>query len=176
MRAAGPGGDDLIDVILGQWRAMRPELDPSPIDVLGRLHRAYLRYQTLTGRVFEAYGLNAAAFDVLVTLRRSGAPYRMSARELGAVSLLTSAGVTLRLDRLERSGHIVRERSAEDRRVVYSRLTDKGLAVIERILPEHLANEERMLAGMTQAERARLAKLLRALERSLEAAERQGSG
>jgi DNA-binding MarR family transcriptional regulator len=164
-------GDDLIDVILGQWRRMRPDLDPSPIEVLGRLHRAYLRYQTLSGRLFESYGLNAAAFDVLVTLRRSGEPYRMSASDLAGVSMLTSAGVTLRLDRLEKSGHIVRERSTEDRRVVYCRLTERGLSVIDQILSEHLANEERMLAGMTRTERDKLATLLRKLERSLEAAE-----
>jgi DNA-binding MarR family transcriptional regulator len=176
MAASESGNDDLIDVIVGQWRAMRPDLDPSPIEVLGRLHRAYLRYQTLLSSLLRSYGLNAAAFDVLVTLRRSGEPYRMSARDLSDVSMLTSAGVTLRLDRLEQSGHIVRERSADDRRIVYSRLTDAGLALINQILSEHLANEERMLAGMTQAERRRLAKLLRALERSLEAAEREGPG
>src|SRR3954453_390056 len=126
MKRSGADGEDLIDIILGQWRAMRPDLDPSPIEVLGRLHRAYLHYQTLSGRLFESYGLNAAAFDVLVTLRRSGEPYQMSARDLAAVSMLTSAGVTLRLDRLERSGHIVRERSSEDRRGGHCRLTKRG--------------------------------------------------
>jgi DNA-binding MarR family transcriptional regulator len=164
-----PAGD-LIDEIVRQWRVMRPELDPSPISVLGRLHRSYLRYQTLSNRLFEKYGLNAASFDVLVTLRRAGAPYRRSAKELGEISLLTSAGVTLRLDRLEKAGLIVRERDPDDRRIVYSRLTDEGFALIDSILAEHLENERQMLAGLSERQRKELASLLRALDSSLKAA------
>lgn len=171
MATDGQRAPDLIDEIMRQWRAMRPELDPSPIGVLGRLHRAYLRYQTLSNRLFEKYGLTASSFDVLVTLRRAGAPYRRSARELSEISMLTSAGVTLRLDRLEQAGLIVREREAEDRRVVYSRLTDEGFKLIDAMLPDHLDNEARMLAGLSERQRRDLASLLRALEGSLERAE-----
>ncbi|QFG23605.1 MarR family winged helix-turn-helix transcriptional regulator [Actinomadura sp. WMMB 499] len=168
--AAG-GEPDRTDEIVRQWRAMRPDLDPSPIALLGRLHRAYLRYNALASRLFERNGLNAAAFDVLITLRRSGPPYRRSARELAEASLLSSAGVTLRMDRLEKAGLIVRERDEHDRRVVYSRLTDQGFELIDRLLAEHLDNERAMIAGLADEQVAQLTGLLRALERSLEAAE-----
>jgi DNA-binding MarR family transcriptional regulator len=169
--ARAPESHDHVDEIMRQWREMRPDLDPTPIGVLGRLHRAYLRYQTLANRLFERYGLNAASFDVLVTLRRAGPPYQMSARDLGAISMLSSAGVTLRLDRLEQAGLIVRERDREDRRVVHSRLTTQGFALIDRILAEHLANEREMLAGLSEHEVGQLSDLLRVLERSLEQAD-----
>ncbi|MFD0900632.1 MarR family winged helix-turn-helix transcriptional regulator [Actinomadura sediminis] len=171
-RPAGPGEPDETDEIVRQWRAMRPDLDPSPIALLGRLHRSYLRYSGLLSRLFERHEINAAVFDVLITLRRSGPPYRQSARELADTSLLSSAGVTLRLDRAEKAGLIVRERDEQDRRVVYSRLTERGFELIERLLAEHLENERAMIAGLDGGQIEQLTELLRALERSLEAAER----
>jgi DNA-binding MarR family transcriptional regulator len=165
---------DAVDQIVDQWRHERPDLDPSPIALFGRIHRVYLRYQSVLGKAFDAFGLNSASFDVLAALRRSGPPYRKSSSELAAGSLLSSAGVTLRLDRLEQAGLIARERDTEDRRVVYSRLTDKGLAVIEEAIGAHLHNEHRMLGSLSVRERQQLARLLGKLEMSLTEADVDG--
>jgi DNA-binding MarR family transcriptional regulator len=162
---------DPVDAIVEQWRRERPDLDPSPIALFGRVHRVFLRYQTALTRVFDGFGLNMASFDVLASLRRGGAPYRKSGIELAADSLLSSAGVTLRLDRLEQAGLVERHRDTSDRRVVHSQLTDAGLQVIEDAIAGHLANEQRMLAGLTAEERLELARLLGKLEASLVAAE-----
>ena len=89
-----------------------------------------------------------AGFDVLTALRRSGAPFRRTAGELADSGLISSAGVTLRIDRLEKDGLILRERDPQDRRVVHSRLTDEGLSTIDELFSEHLENERRMLAGL----------------------------
>lgn len=166
---------DEVDQILREWRRERPDLDPSPIALFGRIHRIYLRYQAVLNRTFERHDLNSASFDVLASLRRGGPPYRKTGTQLAAGSLLSSAGVTFRLDRLEQADLIERQRDQDDRRVVYSALTKKGLERIDRTIEDHLAAEDAMLDGLTDKEREQLAKLLTKLERSITQAERDRS-
>ncbi|WP_394435362.1 MarR family winged helix-turn-helix transcriptional regulator [Streptomyces sp. SGAir0957] len=158
---------DAVAQIVADWARERPELDTAPLEVLARLHRSFLRYNTKLNASIERHGLSVAGFDVLTALRRSGAPFRLTAGQLADSGLVSSAGVTLRMDRLEKDGLIVRERDAEDRRVVYSRLTDAGLAKVDEVFAEHLDNEGRMLAGLSPSERRQLARLLGKLERSI---------
>lgn len=160
-------GDDTVDFIVDQWRTERPDLDPSPIALFGRVHRVYLRYHAVITKAFTSYDLNSASFDVLAALRRSGAPYRKSSSELAADSLLSSAGVTFRLDRLENAGLIERQRDTVDRRVVHSQLTEQGLGVIELAIATHLDNEHKLLAGLSKRDCADLARLLGKLEASI---------
>lgn len=160
--------EDAVRSIVNDWQRERPELDTSPLLVLARLHRAYLRYSVRVSRPMEQHGLSMAGFDVLTALRRAGAPYRLTAGELAAAGLISSAGVTLRIDRLEKDGLLVRVRDADDRRVVRCELTDKGLRLIDEVFAEHLDNERQMLAGLTDRERGQLAGLLAKLESSLE--------
>ena len=166
--------DDPVDLIVEQWRHERPDLDPSPIALFGRVHRVYLRYQAVLNKTFAKHDLNSASFDVLAALRRSGAPYRKTGTQLASGSLLSSAGVTFRLDRLEDAGLIERQRDQDDRRVVYSALTDTGLRVIDRTIEAHLEAEEALLQGLTAKERQQLATLLAKLERSIVDAQAAG--
>jgi DNA-binding MarR family transcriptional regulator len=170
---AGPdrNAHDAVDEIVAQWRHERADLDPSPIALFGRLHRCYLRYQAVIGRGFASAGLNAASFDVLAALRRSGEPYRKTASELASGSLLSSAGVTFRLDRLEEAGLIERQRDDRDRRVVYSQLTEKGRERIDSTIEAHLEEEHRLLAGLSQREITQLGRLLAKLEAAIVDAE-----
>jgi DNA-binding MarR family transcriptional regulator len=167
MSTEAPTGSSAVDTIVAEWGRERPDLDASPIALFGRLHRAYLRYNSVISREFARSNLNSASFDVLASLRRSGAPYRKTASDLAGGSLLSSAGVTFRLDRLEEAGLIERQRDTRDRRVVYSELTPEGLRVIDETIARHLANEHRLLGGLTDRERAQLAKLLAKLEASI---------
>lgn len=153
--------------VIEDWARERPELDTSPLEVLARLHRSFLRYSTGLTESVERHGLSVAGFDVLTALRRSGEPYRLTAGQLADSGLVSSAGVTLRIDRLEKDGLIVRERDTQDRRVVYSRLTEKGLTTVDTAFAEHLDNENRMLGGLSPSERRQLARLLRKLEISI---------
>ncbi|MFJ9852835.1 MarR family winged helix-turn-helix transcriptional regulator [Streptomyces sp. NPDC101150] len=170
------GDRDAVAMVVEEWARERPELDTAPLEVLARLHRSYLRYNTRLTASIERHGLSVAGFDVLTALRRSGAPYRLTAGRLADSGLVSSAGVTLRIDRLEKDGLIVRERDAEDRRVVYSRLTDAGLAKVDEVFAEHLDNERRMLGGMSPAECRQLARLLRKLEHSILASDEEPAG
>ncbi|MFP1625240.1 MarR family winged helix-turn-helix transcriptional regulator [Streptomyces sp. 5K101] len=176
MAASRPTDRDAVAQVIEDWARERPELDTSPLEVLARLHRSFLRYNTRLTASIERHGLSVAGFDVLTALRRSGEPYRLTAGQLADSGLVSSAGVTLRIDRLEKDGLIVRERDADDRRVVYSRLTDKGLATVDTVFSEHLDNESRMLAGLSPSERRRLAGLLRKLESSILASDEEEAG
>jgi DNA-binding MarR family transcriptional regulator len=107
------------------------------------------------------------AFDVLVALRRSGAPFRSSPTALFNSLLLSSGAMTNRIDRLEESGLVKRVPDPEDRRGVLVELTKKGVDLIDSIMPEHLQNEERALEKLSASERKQLADLLRKLIVSL---------
>ncbi|WP_132879908.1 MarR family winged helix-turn-helix transcriptional regulator [Tamaricihabitans halophyticus] len=172
MSRAGRGDSpDAVDLIVEQWRHSRPELDTSALAVLGRLHRSYRRYHAQIGALFDRHGISMGAFDLLSALRRSGEPYRLSAGVLAEQTLVTTGGLTQRVDRLEEQGLVVRERNVGDGRVVHVRLTDEGRALIDKVADDHFANERGMLIGLTGAERQQLAGLLRRLERSMELAE-----
>ncbi len=162
---------DLVDLIIDQWSREVPGLDVSSIGVLGRLHRCDIRYQGLVADVLEEFNLTTAAFDVLASLRRSP-EHKRTAGQLAQVGLISSGGLTQRIDRLERSGLVSRTRDPNDRRVVYIELTAAGHNLIDTVLERHFAEQNSFLSGLTRTEQRQLAELLSRLEVSLEVAER----
>lgn len=162
---------DPVDLSVEQWSAQWPELDVSPMQVLGRVHRVFQRYNAQIARVFEAHGINPAAFAVLAALYRSGPPYRLKVSQLADQTLVSTGGMTQRLDRLEQLGLIVRERDGSDRRAVFARLTDQGRERARAAAIAHFENENRMLALLDRDQREQLAAILRLLEASLALAE-----
>lgn len=159
---------DAVELVQRQWRRERPDMDTSAMDVFGRLHRCFVQYQSEISSIFEAHGINTSSFDVLAALRRSGEPFQLTAGELATTTLVTSGGITLRIDKCVKAGLVERIRDTEDRRVVYARLTDKGRALVDEVSSAHFENEKDMLAGLTSGERKQLGKLLHLLERSLD--------
>jgi DNA-binding MarR family transcriptional regulator len=158
---------DGVDLILEQWRRERPELDPSPIGVVGRISRLARELEQRLEPVYRDQGLEPGWYDVLATLRRAGPPYRARPTEFAGALMLTSSGTTKRLDRLEQAGLITRGPDPEDRRATLITLTDAGLKLIDRATEAHLENERRLLGALTDADRRRLADLLRKLQLGL---------
>ena len=76
-----------------QWRRERPDLDPSPMGIIGRLHRLADALHTELRPVFAEAGLSDGDFDVLASLRRSGAPYQLTPGELAGTTMVTSGAV-----------------------------------------------------------------------------------
>lgn len=151
-----------------QWKRERPDLDVSPMAVIGRLSEAAsLISRDRLAPLFARFGLQQGEFDVLATLRRSGTPYALTPTELYEATMVTSGAMTARLDRLEKAGLIQRARHPSDRRGVVVQLTAKGLELIDEALAAHVANEHRTLAGLTREDRETLAKLLEKLIGSL---------
>jgi DNA-binding MarR family transcriptional regulator len=154
---------DHVDRIVAQWRRERPDLDFGPLAVVGRLFRAAALADAALTRGLADENLPPGWFDVLAALRRSGAPYELNPSELLRSMMLSSGGLTKRLDRLTNAGLIERHPDPADRRGSLARLTPKGKALIDRTIAKHLANERRLLAALRPAERRQLDKLLRTL-------------
>jgi DNA-binding MarR family transcriptional regulator len=151
---------DHVGRIMAQWAVERPDLDVSPQGVIGRLHRLANALNEELRPVFAAAGLSDGDFDVLAALRRSGAPFQLSPGELSATTMVTSGAISKRLDRLERAGWVTRSVSAEDARARTVSLTAAGRELIDRLFEQHMANEHRLVSGLNDLERTRLANLL----------------
>jgi DNA-binding MarR family transcriptional regulator len=158
---------DGVDEILDQWRRERPDLDPSPIGVVGRISRLAREIEQRLEPVYRDHGLEAGWHDILATLRRSGPPYRLRPTELTGATMLTSSGTTKRLDKLEQAGLIARTPDPDDRRGTLISLTDAGRKVIDATTAAHWDNERRILAGLDEDDQRRLAELLRKLQLGL---------
>lgn len=145
---------DRIDLLRSAWERERPDLDVSPQGVITRLHRVANHLTDRLVEVYRRHGLGEGDFDVLATLRRSGAPYERSAGDLAEHTLVTTGGMTKRIDRLERARLVERRRDAKDGRGRVVALTARGREVIDAAYTEHIANEHRLLAmiGMERAE------------------------
>ena len=159
---------DAVERIAEQWAAERPDLDVGPMLVVGRLHRAADLLDQELRTVFAQAGLGNGDFDVLASLRRAGAPYKLTPTELAGTTMVTSGAVTKRVDRLVRDGLVERSVSESDGRGRVVALTDKGRRLQEELHPLHLANEERLLGALDADERRQLGELLSKLLLSLE--------
>jgi DNA-binding MarR family transcriptional regulator len=160
---------DGVDLILEQWQRERPDLDASPIGVIGRISRLARELEQRLETVYREQGLEPGWYDVLATLRRAGPPYRVRPTDFTNALMLTSSGTTKRRDRLEQAGLITRAPDPDDRRGTLITLTPAGLRLIDTASEAHLENERRLLGALTDAERGRLADLLRKLQLGLPA-------
>lgn len=155
---------DRADIAVEQWGRERPDLPGLPMAVFGRLMDAAERVaRDHLSPLFAEAGLQFGEFDVLSTLRRSGEPYMLSPTRLYEAAMISSGGMTNRLDRLERAGLVERRADPEDRRGKLIALTDAGKRVIDDTIGRHVANEERLLSVLTPAEQQKLNALLRKL-------------
>ena len=154
---------DGVDLILEQWRSERPELDPSPIGVIGRISRLARELEQRLEPVYREHGLEPGWHDVLATLRRTGPPYQLRPSDFAGQLMLTSSGTTKRLDRLEQAGLITRAPDPDDRRGTLITLTAAGHELIDAVTEAHLDNERELLGALADDEQHLLADLLRTL-------------
>ncbi|MBL0586936.1 MULTISPECIES: MarR family winged helix-turn-helix transcriptional regulator [Aeromonas] len=150
---------DHVDLLLAQWARQRPDLDCSPMGVLGRVARMAAIAGREVSEELKECGLLGSDFDILATLRRAGEPLTPTA--LYQSAMLSSGAMTARLDKLEQRGLIIRQAAPDDRRSLLVNLTDAGLALVDEAVERHLANERRLLAPLTGEEQAQLAALLK---------------
>jgi DNA-binding MarR family transcriptional regulator len=154
---------DEVDALVEAWRRERPDLDVAPLEVLSRVTRLARHLDLARRQAFEAHDLEPWEFDVLAALRREGAPYALSPGRLLQVTLVTSGTMTNRIDRLEAKGLVSRVPDPDDGRSVRVLLTDAGRQRVDDALTDLLAHEREILAGLSEAQRERLADLLRSL-------------
>jgi DNA-binding MarR family transcriptional regulator len=159
---------DHVDRLRGQWQAELPDLDTEPMAILGRAYRLANLVRPSIEATFASFGLDRGEFDVISTLRRSGMPYRLTPTELYTSLMISSGGLTHRLDRLQKSGLIIRERSTSDGRSMAVGLTGEGIRLAEAAFCADMASEATYLTDLNAQERLDLAALLRKLLGSLE--------
>jgi DNA-binding MarR family transcriptional regulator len=159
---------DAVDAILEQWHRERPDLDVSPMGTIGRIKRCAALLQRKLDKVFAAFGMTNWEFDVLATLRRSGAPYCLAPTTLFSTMMITSGTMTHRLKGLETRGLVHRLPNRDDARSVLVQLTPDGFALVNRAVEAHVENELRILASIKPSDlaalNARLSQLLTLLE------------
>lgn len=144
-----------------QWQKERPDIDAKIMVLVGRLLEATsLIERDWLYPLATQFELHQGEFDVIATLRRSGEPYALTPTALYESLMLSSGAMTSRLDRLENKGLIERGRAPDDRRSILVKLTPAGLALIDKMLPLHVANEQQALASLSQAEQTQLDTLL----------------
>jgi len=154
---------DPVDAIVDQWAAVRPDLDTKAMEVFGRIFRLSRAMGDRMERAYAPHGISRGEFDVLATLRRSGEPYTLSPRQLSGTLMLTTGGMTGRLDKLERAGLIRRSPDPHDRRGLQVTLTEKGLTTVDEAVGAGLAAETTALSTLNAEQADQLADLLREL-------------
>ena len=130
---------------VAQWKQELPELAAENMLLIGRLKRAAALIARELEKVYGEYGLTEGSFDVLATLRRSGAPYTLTPTELFSSLMVTSGTMTTRLKNLENQGLIDRLPNPDDARSMLVRLTEKGKELIEQAVFPHVENEKRLM-------------------------------
>jgi len=152
---------DHLDAIVEQWSRERPDLDATPLGVIGRICRLAPQLTDAQAATLRPLDLDAGEYDVLASLRRSGTPYETTPGELARALLVTPGAIAQRLARLEDRGLVERRHDNPDRRKVTVALTPSGRTLIDQAVPAHLATARRLLAPLDDHERQTLSDLLR---------------
>jgi DNA-binding MarR family transcriptional regulator len=154
---------DHVDHILDQWSLQRPDLDVTPMGIIGRISRLSRFLEHSIAELLASHGLNEPQFAVLAALRRAGPPHCLSPTDLYNSLLVSSGAMTNRLRRLEIAGLVRRISDPDDGRGLLVALTNEGHKLIDEAVDAHTANEHRLLAALDPDDRALLAGLLRRL-------------
>jgi len=160
--------DDTTDRQLEGWSGVRPDLEVDALQVTARLTRVGAHLARRQDAVFGRFGLGRGEVGALSALRVAGPPYRLSPTHLAKGLMLSSAGITSRIDRLERRGFVRRLADPNDRRGVMVELTDDGLEAVDSAVAALTVSDQQLLARLEPDEIAQLESILRKLLGGLE--------
>lgn len=160
---------DEVDRIVGAWNAQRPDLDFSPLEVLSRMDRLSRHLDRARRDVFRRSDIETWEWDVLSALRRAGAPFQLSPKQLLQQTLVSSGTMTNRIDRLVGRRFVRRVADPGDGRSVLVTLTDDGRVRVDAAITRLVDVEADLLKALSRADRDRMASLLRKLSLSFDA-------
>ena len=152
-----------------QWRRERPDVDPSSMALFARLTRAHIAASRTIDATLGRHGLKRGEFDMLASLRRSSAPFRLSPGDLARGMVLSPAATTNRIKRLEERGLVVRRPDPDDGRFGVVELTDDGRRLVDAAVSDHVATLDGLLTDLPAGDRPRFTAMLAAVERAAEA-------
>ncbi|MER6987487.1 MarR family transcriptional regulator [Saccharopolyspora hirsuta] len=154
---------DAVDGIVEQWARERPDMAVDAIGVIARILRIAKLITDERRRVLAELGIDSATLDLLATLRRAGAPYRLTPAEIAENCLVSGGAITQRVTRAEDAGLVRTQRSASGKRTVAVELTEHGHQVIEHDIEVLIGRERQLIAGLPADDRRQLEGLLREL-------------
>jgi DNA-binding MarR family transcriptional regulator len=157
------GGPDQIDEVIADWHRERPDLDSGALACFARMKMLTKTLADAADRVLRQHGLTPGEFDVLGALRRSGPGCTLIPSQLSALLMMSRAGMTNRLDRLEAAGLIERALDPADRRSFRVRLTEKGHSVVDGAITEHAGLVNRFCEVLSPEQREQFDQSLRSL-------------
>ncbi|QCX80994.1 putative HTH-type transcriptional regulator [Streptomyces sp. YIM 121038] len=160
------GAGDTVAAVVRQWQQVHPGVDTAPMEIIGRINRCAALLQQAEDAPLRRAGLTRPEFDLLGALRRTG--HELTPGELARETFSSGAAVTKRLKLLQERALIDRRPDTRDRRVAHVRLTDAGRDLVDAVLPDQLAYETTVLAGLAGDGQERLGALLGELLSQLE--------
>jgi DNA-binding MarR family transcriptional regulator len=146
----------------------RRRFDSAEQEAFLNLWRTYDRLRALEDELFGRYDLTAQQYNALRLLRGSF-PEPLPTLALAARLISRAPDITRLLDKLEERGLIVRERPADDRRVVHVAITPTGLDLLRGAEGEIRRCHQRQLGHMARNDLQTLIELLRAARQPHEA-------
>ena len=155
--------EDIVGTRVQEVCQAWPEHEASSLEVVLRILRAYHFLNKELTRGLGDYGISPGEFGVLVELRRVGPPHRLTPTQIHNRLLVTSGGVTGRIDKLEKLGLVSRLPDPGDRRSMLVELTESGVEAIKGASHTQYGNMARLTNGLTSEERDCLAGLLKKL-------------
>lgn len=135
-------------------------LNTQAMVLIANLQQAAKATNHLLNESVQQYKITGSGVDVMATLLRCGPPYSLSPGELLAKMLITSGTMTSRIDKLEKKGLVKRKIKKNDKRSVNVALTKKGLHLIQEVVIEHNATQEKIVAVFDDNEQALFITLL----------------
>lgn len=163
-----PKNPDHVDRLRVQWAAQQPGIDTSPMSVLGRVNRiAHLTGPAISD-LMDKFNIDRGEFDVLATLRRAGPPFTLKPTELYTSLMLSSGGLSNRLNRMKHKGLIKRSENKSDGRSQFVQLSKRGLALVDKVFAADMALEKDILSHLNNSEFVQLETVLRMLCQSIE--------
>ena len=167
MRESEDIEENPVDRIAAEWKRERPDLDASPLEIFGRITRINTYLGKYVNDFLAGHNLSLGLFDVLTALRRSGEPYRQKPTDLADMTMLTSGGMTGRIDQLEELGYVRRVNDDNDRRVMFAELTSEGLQLVDMLIELHFLRESELLEGIGSEDKKELSRILLELDNSM---------
>ena len=152
--------EDLVRTTSRSWREEFPEHDASPVLLFMRLGHLSKRLQHFHEGVLRPHGRTLTEYQVLATLRMNGA---QSPTRLNGLLMLTRAGMTNTVDRLEDAGLVRRHADGADARSIRIHLTPQGTLHAEKLLLAEREAQEDLLAGIGRGERRALGRAIATL-------------
>lgn len=159
---------DAIDVFIAEWTRERPDLDFAYLATLGRILRLSAHLHEAMDKWLEPFGLTWEMFDLLATLRRSGAANGLRPTDLYEACMLSSGATTNRIDRAEKQGYAMRRPDPQDGRATRIALTRSGGSLTQKAMTEHASRAGAIAGRLNAKEQRQLAQLLGKLLGSFE--------